>query len=131
MFSSYVVLVFEIDSTQLFARGYQFLSMAQPVAMFPISTPPDDLCLYHCISYARDPGLYMSVPRSDAGHFVGDRALQMTQRARSIRDELIALLRVSGMLLVLSRGPRVFLVEMEKHLSGFPAQNLVNGCSHH
>ena len=61
---------------------------------FPISTPPDDLCLYHCISFARDPALYLSVLRSDAGHFVGERALEMTQRARSIRDELIALLRV-------------------------------------
>ena len=71
------------------------------VAGCPISTPPDDLCLYHCISFARDPELYASIPRSDLGHFIGDGAAAMTRRARSIRDELVALLRATGTLLVL------------------------------
>ena len=69
------------------------------VAGCPISTPPDDLCLYHCISFARDPELYASIPRSDLGHFIGDGAAAMTRRARSIRDELVALLRAIGMIL--------------------------------
>ena len=70
------------------------------VAGCPISTPPDDLCLYHCISFARNPDLYASIPRSDAGHFIGERASDMTLRATSIRDELIALLRAISMALI-------------------------------
>ena len=63
----------------------------------PISTPPDDLCLYHCISFARDPELYCSVSRTDAGHFTGMLAPDMTRRALSIRDELVAALRAISM----------------------------------
>ena len=66
----------------------------RPVAGCPVSTPPDDLCLYHCVSFVRDPALYLSVDRAEIGHFVGDRAPLMTQRARSIRDEVVAAHRV-------------------------------------
>ena len=64
-------------------------------AMSRVSIPPDDLCLYHCVSFARDPELFLSVPRTDAGHFIGDQASMMTQRALAIRDELVELLRVA------------------------------------
>ena len=75
---------------QLFVSGVIVVDMAFSL---PVTTPPDDLCMYHCISYARDPDLYLSIPRSESGHFLGPRAVEMTQRARSIRDELIAVLR--------------------------------------
>ena len=63
------------------------------VAGCPVSTPPDDLCLYHCISFCRDPDGYRAVPRSGIGHFLGEQASAMTDRARAIRGELVAILQ--------------------------------------
>ena len=60
----------------------------------PVSTPPDDLCLYHCVSFARDPEAYLSVPRTELGHFTGPGAPHMSQVARSIRDEVVLQHRV-------------------------------------
>ena len=59
----------------------------------PVATPPDDLCLYHCLSFLRDPDYFLAVPRSPAGHFLGPRAVSMRRRAEDLRRELMSLLQ--------------------------------------
>ena len=58
----------------------------------PITTPPDDRCLYHCISCFRDPVFYLSCERTEVGHFIGEQAAVLNTRAASIRQELVRLI---------------------------------------
>ena len=63
------------------------------VAGCPVATPADDLCLYHCVSFLRDPHEFLRVPRSSAGHFLGPQAVSMRRRAEDLRRELMSLLQ--------------------------------------
>ena len=65
----------------------------------PITTPPDDRCLYHCISCFRDPDFYQSVSRSLSGHFLGEGAAALNSRAESIRLELVRMISVAALVL--------------------------------
>ena len=65
----------------------------------PITTPPDDRCLYHCISCFRDPVFYLSVTRSESGFFSGEGAAELNSRAASIRQELVRAVSVPALMI--------------------------------